>query len=105
MAERGRAPGRTQGYAGTWPPREAARARGWLFFLVWFWGCADPRDTRERPVFFVWGAAEREGRGGKKKGEGGGGWGGKAPAPGGGFFLEWRPRLHPPLAPLRPGSY
>jgi competence protein ComEC len=26
MAERGRAPGRTQGYAGTWPPREAARA-------------------------------------------------------------------------------
>ena len=28
MAERGRAPGRTQGYAGTWPPREAARAGG-----------------------------------------------------------------------------
>jgi competence protein ComEC len=25
MAERGRAPGRTQGFAGTWPPREAAR--------------------------------------------------------------------------------
>jgi competence protein ComEC len=28
MAERGRAPGRTQGYAGTWPPREAAWAGG-----------------------------------------------------------------------------
>src|SRR5712664_3010203 len=28
MAERGRAPGRMQGYAGTWPPREAARAGG-----------------------------------------------------------------------------
>jgi competence protein ComEC len=26
MAERGRAPGRTQGYAGTWPPRGAAQA-------------------------------------------------------------------------------
>jgi competence protein ComEC len=26
MAERGRAPGRTQGYAGTWPPRSAAPA-------------------------------------------------------------------------------
>ena len=26
MAEPGRVPGRTQGYAGTWPPREAARA-------------------------------------------------------------------------------
>src|ERR1700710_255937 len=26
MAERGRAPGRTQGFAGTWPPREATRA-------------------------------------------------------------------------------
>jgi competence protein ComEC len=24
MAERGRAPGRTQGFVGTWPPREAA---------------------------------------------------------------------------------
>jgi competence protein ComEC len=30
MAERGRAPGRTQGYAGTWPPREAARAGGFV---------------------------------------------------------------------------
>src|SRR3954452_588996 len=28
MAEPGRSPGRTQGYAGTWPPREAARAGG-----------------------------------------------------------------------------
>src|ERR1019366_2688498 len=28
MAEPGRAPGRTQGFAGTWPPREAARAGG-----------------------------------------------------------------------------
>src|SRR5258707_764030 len=28
MAERGRSPGRTQGVAGTWPPREAARAGG-----------------------------------------------------------------------------
>src|SRR3984893_8521953 len=28
MAERGRVPGRTQGYAGTWPPRQAARAGG-----------------------------------------------------------------------------
>ena len=28
MAERGRAPGRMQGHAGTWPPREAARAGG-----------------------------------------------------------------------------
>src|SRR6202158_1466815 len=28
MAERGRAPGRTQGITGTWPPREAARAGG-----------------------------------------------------------------------------
>jgi competence protein ComEC len=28
MAERGRAPGRTQGYAGTWPERAAARAGG-----------------------------------------------------------------------------
>jgi competence protein ComEC len=28
MAEQGRAPGRTQGYAGTWPPREAMRAGG-----------------------------------------------------------------------------
>src|SRR5229473_4759319 len=30
MAERGRAPGRTQGYAGTWPPREATRAGGFV---------------------------------------------------------------------------
>src|SRR6266850_1417561 len=28
MAEQGRAQGRTQGYAGTWPPRDAAPARG-----------------------------------------------------------------------------
>jgi competence protein ComEC len=28
MAERGRGPGRTQGYAGTWPPRAAAQAGG-----------------------------------------------------------------------------
>src|ERR1700676_665940 len=28
MAERGGSPGRTRGYAGTWPPREAARAGG-----------------------------------------------------------------------------
>ena len=28
MAERGRAPGRTQGFAGTWPPRGAAQAGG-----------------------------------------------------------------------------
>ena len=28
MAERGGSPGRTQGYAGTWPPRDAARAGG-----------------------------------------------------------------------------
>jgi competence protein ComEC len=28
MAERGRAPGRTQGIAGTWPPRDAVRAGG-----------------------------------------------------------------------------
>ncbi|HEY3791523.1 MAG TPA: competence protein ComEC, partial [Bradyrhizobium sp.] len=28
MAEPGRAPGRTQGYAGTWPPRSAAAAGG-----------------------------------------------------------------------------
>jgi competence protein ComEC len=28
MVERGRVPGRSQGYAGTWPPREAARASG-----------------------------------------------------------------------------
>src|ERR1700688_1803803 len=28
MAERGRSPSRTQGYAGTWPPRDAARAGG-----------------------------------------------------------------------------
>jgi competence protein ComEC len=28
MAERGRAPGRAQGIAGTWPPRDAARAGG-----------------------------------------------------------------------------
>ena len=28
MAEQGRAKGRTQGYAGTWPPRDAARAGG-----------------------------------------------------------------------------
>src|SRR4030081_3124004 len=28
MAERGRSPGRTQGYAGTWPPRTAAQAGG-----------------------------------------------------------------------------
>lgn len=28
MAERGRVPGRSQGYAGTWPPRGAARAGG-----------------------------------------------------------------------------
>ncbi len=28
MAERGRAPGRTQGYAGTWPPRTTAWAGG-----------------------------------------------------------------------------
>src|SRR5258707_11332265 len=28
MAERGGSPGRTQGYAGTWPPRDAARASG-----------------------------------------------------------------------------
>src|SRR5437868_13350228 len=26
MAERGRSPGRTQGFAGTWPPRDAVRA-------------------------------------------------------------------------------
>jgi len=30
MAERGRAPGRAQGYAGTWPERGAARADGFL---------------------------------------------------------------------------
>src|SRR5258708_6010293 len=28
MAERGRVPGRSQGYAGTWPPRGAAQAGG-----------------------------------------------------------------------------
>ena len=28
MAERGRAPGRTQGYVGTWPPRTAVPAGG-----------------------------------------------------------------------------
>jgi alpha-beta hydrolase superfamily lysophospholipase len=28
MAERGGSPGRTRGFAGTWPPREAARAGG-----------------------------------------------------------------------------
>src|ERR1700687_6123714 len=28
MAERGGSAGRTQGYAGTWPPRDAARAGG-----------------------------------------------------------------------------
>src|ERR1700726_3053697 len=28
MAERGRAPGRSQGIAGTWPPRGAAQAGG-----------------------------------------------------------------------------
>jgi competence protein ComEC len=28
MAEQGRTPGRTQGYAGTWPPRQAAHAGG-----------------------------------------------------------------------------
>ncbi|HEV7822643.1 MAG TPA: hypothetical protein VGO84_15780, partial [Burkholderiales bacterium] len=28
MAERGGSPGRAQGYAGTWPPREGARAGG-----------------------------------------------------------------------------
>src|SRR5450755_2974759 len=28
MAEPGRVPGRTQGYAGTWPPRGAAQAGG-----------------------------------------------------------------------------
>src|ERR1700723_1115212 len=28
MAERGRAPGRTQGIAATWPPRDAVRAGG-----------------------------------------------------------------------------
>src|SRR5580692_9148301 len=28
MAERGRAPGRAQGVAGTWPPRSAAQAGG-----------------------------------------------------------------------------
>src|SRR5260221_4864191 len=28
MAERGSSPGRTQGYAGTWPPRTAAQAGG-----------------------------------------------------------------------------
>jgi competence protein ComEC len=28
MAEQGRAQGRTRGYAGTWPPRDAARAGG-----------------------------------------------------------------------------
>jgi competence protein ComEC len=28
MAEPGRSPSRTQGYAGTWPPRDAARAAG-----------------------------------------------------------------------------
>ena len=30
MAERGRAPGRTQGIAGTWPPRSAAQAGGFV---------------------------------------------------------------------------
>src|SRR5260370_792211 len=30
MGERGRAAGRTQGYAGTWPPREATRAGGFV---------------------------------------------------------------------------
>ncbi len=30
MAERGRAPGRTQGFAGTWPPRAATQAGGFV---------------------------------------------------------------------------
>src|SRR5450432_1794102 len=30
MAERGGSPGRTRGVAGTWPPREAARAGGFV---------------------------------------------------------------------------
>src|SRR5471030_1035982 len=37
MAERGRAPGRTQGYAGTWPPREAARAGGYAPSVFGAW--------------------------------------------------------------------
>src|SRR5580704_11229974 len=37
MAERGRAPGRTQGVAGTWPPRGAAQAGGFApsGFTAW----------------------------------------------------------------------
>jgi competence protein ComEC len=37
MAERGRAPGRTQGFAGTWPPRGAAQAGGFApsGFTAW----------------------------------------------------------------------
>jgi competence protein ComEC len=39
MAEQGRAQGRTQGYAGTWPPRDAARAGGIApsGFSAWPW--------------------------------------------------------------------
>jgi competence protein ComEC len=39
MAEQGRAQGRTQGYAGTWPPRDAARAGGIApsSFSAWPW--------------------------------------------------------------------
>jgi competence protein ComEC len=37
MAERGRSPGRTQGFAGTWPPRGAAQAGGFApsGFTAW----------------------------------------------------------------------
>src|SRR3982074_2652355 len=37
MAERGGFSGRTQGYAGTWPPRDAARAGGIAPFGVSAW--------------------------------------------------------------------
>ena len=37
MAERGRAPGRTQGFAGTWPPRGAAQAGGLAPSGLWAW--------------------------------------------------------------------
>src|ERR1700736_1291066 len=52
MAERGGSPGRTRGYAGTWPPREAARAGGFI----------TPSGLTEGPAFAAklgeWIAAE-----------------------------------------------
>src|SRR4030081_3823960 len=210
MAERGRSPGRTQGYAGTWPPRQAAQAggfapsgfsawpspveklRAWIRaeagagrllpwvpiafgtgiafyftadrepvasvtavvaialcgaafllrrhkilpvvvmigavaagFAIATWktarvahgvlarpmysvsvtGFVETRDIRERTDRFVLRVASMESRRAKTNVGRGRRAVRKGTAPALGSFVEWKARLQPPLAPLRPGSY